>query len=488
MKSLSLYLSGLVLVPACLSANSNPGGEQCFSQKLDPPYPCCNDNPVLYSDNEGDWGIKDGDWCGIGGVIVESCFSVTYGYPCCDGCKVLYTDNDGDWGVENGDWCGIKDSCGNNTESDISDLDLAFLKMENNKKNMLYSPLSIKYALKMLKEGATGNTYDEIDSVISDDVQLPKYSSIGENLSIANGLFIKDTYYDSVNAEFVNTLDAKYKAEIIEDEFRNASNVNKWIENKTLGIIKNMLDNDTVSNAVMIIANALALDMEWTYHFNSRNTRGKTFYTEEGSIVATMMYKEESSQNVAYYLDDDVTAIKINLQKYSGKQFEFMVIMPTSDLSGYIKNLSKDKIEHIDQNLILASDTKNGVEIGVPKFKFNYDLKLKEDLIKLGINDAFDMDKASFTKISEKEPVYVSKALHKADIEFSEDGIKAAAVTAFVMKTKAIMPGKNVRPLYIEIDKPFMFMIRDVETKDIWFAGTVYKPNLWENDRSEYGR
>lgn len=487
MKSLSLILSGLVLVPACLSANSNPGGEQCFSQKLDPPYPCCNDNPVLYTDNEGDWGVKDGDWCGIGGVIIESCFSVVFGYPCCDGCKVLYTDDDGDWGVENGDWCGIKDSCGN-TQSDISDLDLAFLKIENNKKNMLYSPLSIKYALKMLKEGASGNTYDEIDAVISDNEQLPKYSSIGKNLSIANGLFIKDTFYDSVNAEYVNTLDAKYKAEIVEDEFANAKRVNEWIENKTLGIIKNMLDDNTVNNAVMIIANALALDMEWTNHFNSRNTKGETFYTEDGTIVATMMYKEEKSKNVAYYLGDDVTAVKINLLKYSGKQFEFMIIMPKSDLSGYIKNLSKDKINYIDQNLILSYDTENGVKIGVPKFKFDYDLKLKQDLIELGIKDAFDKGKAEFKKISEKEEVYVSKALHKADIEFSEDGIKAAAVTAFVIQTKAIMPGQKVYPLLIKIDKPFMFMIRDVETKDIWFAGTVYKPNLWADDRSEYGR
>ena len=38
----------------------------------------------------------------------------------------------------------------------IGDFDLQFLKLENNKKNVVYSPLSIKYALEMLKEGANG--------------------------------------------------------------------------------------------------------------------------------------------------------------------------------------------------------------------------------------------------------------------------------------------------------------------------------------------
>ena len=32
-------------------------------------------------------------------------------YPCCKGCEVIYTDNDGDYGVENGDWCSIPKSC-----------------------------------------------------------------------------------------------------------------------------------------------------------------------------------------------------------------------------------------------------------------------------------------------------------------------------------------------------------------------------------------
>nr|AAL01213.1 mannanase ManA [Orpinomyces sp. PC-2] len=96
------------------SAKSEPtssSSDECFSIALG--FPCCSDNTVVYSDNDGDWGVENGEWCGIGGTIVDndSCFAKSLGYSCCSSCDVVYTDNDGNWGVENGEWCGIKDSC-----------------------------------------------------------------------------------------------------------------------------------------------------------------------------------------------------------------------------------------------------------------------------------------------------------------------------------------------------------------------------------------
>ncbi|KAG4094255.1 cellulase Cel9A precursor [Neocallimastix lanati (nom. inval.)] len=86
--------------------NGNNGN--CFSLALG--YPCCSGTTVEYSDNDGDWGFENGDWCGIGSAPIED----TCGdYPCCSSCTVVYNDSDGDWGVENGNWCKIKaDKCG----------------------------------------------------------------------------------------------------------------------------------------------------------------------------------------------------------------------------------------------------------------------------------------------------------------------------------------------------------------------------------------
>jgi len=243
-----------------------------------------------------------------------------------------------------------------------------------------------------------------------------------------------------------------------------------------------MLEDDIVQNPnnVMLIMNALAIEMEWAKQFSSARTRGETFYMENGQeMKAAMMYEDAvSSEVVSYYKDNDITVLTMNLKDYDGTQFEFMAIMPKENLSGFIENISKEQINQINKKLILASDEKGGVSIKIPKFKFSYDLKLKEDLIELGIKDAFDEKSANFSKMEDSKELYVSDALHKADIEFSEDGVKASAATTIVIQVKSA-PGIT-EPIKIVINKPFMFVIRDKNTKDIWFTGTVYEPKSWE--------
>jgi len=545
MNKLTLYLLGLALInlPACLSENVD---EQCFSQSLKPAYPCCNKNKVVYTDKSGDWGVQNGEWCGIekqcfsqslkpsypcctGNKVVytdrsgewglengkwcgigngfssdsESCFSLDHGYPCCESCKVVYSDESGNWGVENKKWCGIKDSCAStddkedkedkeNPIQDDTDFEFSFLKMENNKENMLYSPLSIEYALKMLEEGANNNTYNEINKVLGNK-ELTKYKNIDKILSLANGLFIRNKYYSHVKPSYIDTLKEKYDAEVREDEFNSAKNANEWIEEKTFGIIKNMLSDHVVQDKknVMLLMNALAIDMQWANKFGYHDTTGYTFKKDDGEeIEVTMMFKKETrSEDIAYYIDDDVTVLTMNLQDYDGVQFEFMALMPKEDLSGFVEKVTKEQITEIDSKLKLSSDELDGVNVRIPKFKFNYNLKLQEDLKNLGINDAFDKRTADFSKmaytIELDEVVYISDAFHKADIEFTEDGVKAAAVTVFAMASIASFQ-RPKRPVNVVIDKPFMFVIRERNSKDIWFTGTVYEPNLWENDKGEY--
>lgn len=370
---------------------------------------------------------------------------------------------------------------------DNNTFDFSFLKMENEEKNMLYSPLSIKYALKMLQEGAGGNTLSQIEKV-TNNVSLTKYQNIGRNLSLANGLFIKDTFYSKVKPEYSSLLASQYNAEIIQDKFENANNINKWIDNKTLGIIKKMLEDNNVEGAEMILVNALAIDMEWKEQFSDNSTFGKPFYLkDETEIQATTMTKETSESNTSYYKNEKITALTMDLKQYDNTKFEFVAIMPDKDLKQYVDNFSLDKMNEIDKNLKSADKEKDGVIVNIPKFSFEYDLKLKEDLQNLGITDAFSRGLANLEKMTtSEEKLYVKDALHKANIDFTEKGVKAAAVTAFVMATGMALPVEEKHPVEININKPFMFLIRDKNTKEVWFTGTVYEPNKWEDDRAEY--
>ena len=351
---------------------------------------------------------------------------------------------------------------------------------------MVYSPLSIKYALNMLNEGAGGNTKTQIENVIG-DLNLTKYNTIDEVLSLANSVYIRDTFAEYVKENYTRTITEKYNAEVNYDPFKDATNINKWIEDKTLGIIKNMLEDETVQNPDnnMILINALAIDMGWENPFDASDTYGEDFYLENGdTMAATMMHKETMGDDLSYYKDNDITALTMDLQEYDNTQFEFVAIMPEGNLSDYIKTLTIEDVNTILENTKLASETSYGVDISISKFSFDYDLQLKQDLIDLGMTDAFDEILADFSNMA-SEKLCVGDALHKADIDFSEEGIRAAAVTVIIMKTNAIMPDEN-QPEEIKIDKPFLYFIRDKQTNEIWFVGTVYEPNSWEQDVEEY--
>ena len=256
-----------------------------------------------------------------------------------------------------------------------SDFSFNFLKMENNKKNMVYSPLSIKYALKMLADGAEGNTKKQIEDAIGNET-LTKYDNIEDILSLANSLYIRDTYKENVKDEYMKNLVNKYNSEIKFDSFKSANNINNWIENKTFGQIKNTLSDEVVTNpdTEMVLINALAIDMEWESSFDGEDTHGEDFYLENGEKMnATMMKKNEiKNNNISYYKDDDVTSVAMDLKKYEDVQMEFIAIMPNKEkLDNYIENFDKEKLEKISDNFTKTSKTKDGVDISIPRFSFD---------------------------------------------------------------------------------------------------------------------
>lgn len=383
---------------------------------------------------------------------------------------------------------GINEMSENNTVQDniTADFELSFLKIENEKQNMIYSPLSIKYALSMLKEGANGNTKTQIDNALK-NTSLTKYENIEDVLSLANAIFIRENYSDIINEYYVEALENKYNAEVKYDAFRSARNINNWISDKTFDQINNILTDEQVtdpSNRLTLI-NALAIDMEWKNMFDTSKTYGRDFTMADGKTMqATMMNKETSSGAAAYYKDDDITALSMDLDTYDDVELEFVAIMPKNNLQEYIKTVKMDDLDKIINKLKPASETKNGIKIAIPKFSFDYELNLKTDLEKLGITDAF-LGTADFSGISNVEDISVGAAIHKANIDFTEKGVKAAAVTVFMMETSGII-AEEEQPEEVKIDNPFIYLIRDKKTGELWFVGTVYEPNNWEEDRASY--
>ena len=167
----------------------------------------------------------------------------------------------------------------------LTDFDLSFLKMEQGEKNLIYSPLSIRYALKMLEEATEGESKEQITKLVGDYTPT-KYEN-NENMSLANSLWIKSDFKDNVKQSYIDTLNTKYAAELKFDDFENANNINNWIKEKTLSIIPQMLSDDDVKSLQFSLINALAIDMEWKQKF-------LTFYDDDENMNWFVDYPHET--------------------------------------------------------------------------------------------------------------------------------------------------------------------------------------------------
>jgi len=81
---------------------------------------------------------------------------------------------------------------------------------------------------------------------------------------------------------------------------------------------------------------------------------------------------------------------------------------------------------------------------------------------------------ADFSGMAGNRELSISKVVHKAFVEVDEAGTEAAAATAVVVRATA-MP---LEPKEVTVDRPFIFIIRDIQTGSIIFIGRVVNPLL----------
>lgn len=400
-------------------------------------------------------------------------------------------------------------------------IDIDLLKLENKEENMVYSPLSIKYALGMLREGASDEMKVKINKVIEENFE-PSHRANSKNYSLANGLFIRNNLKNAINSEFINNAKDKYQADIVFDDFSDAETINGWIKDKTFGILDQVMTDSEISELDVALINTIAIDMDWIVKFPGecsnfgRMTFYKTDNTEkdvlglserfdifkvelpEGFIgyeylpyqdidMTDEYYKETGESfsyndgNVSLYQDAEINVISKALKEYDDRQLEFVAIMPKNKiLREYVNDFSSKELNAILAKLTVDT-TKDGYETFIntefPKFQFAYEYDLEEDLIKLGLEDIFSNENNNFQKIMDS--FYISDAKQKTQIDVNEQGIKVASAT--------IMGGAGgggiiVPSVYVNIimDHPFLFFIIEKDTKDIVFTGTMYEPTDYD--------
>ena len=346
-----------------------------------------------------------------------------------------------------------------------------YLKLNNKEENTILSPYSLMIALSMLYEGATGETKEELDRLLSDE-DIYKYANIQDVLCIFNKIYVDKSISNSISQDFLDNLNTKYNAELEVDAL-DVDVINSYVEKKTFGQIKNILDK---INGNLLLINTIAVDMQWENEVSPTKVNKGIF---NDNIEASYIYGFQG-YNSSYYEDDYTIALGLNLKKYFD-QFDCVLIQPKNiSLTEYINGINDDNIYHILNNLQPLKDDPREIHISVPKFSFEYSLNAMDSLRQMGFKT---IDSPNLQKIiNDRCDLNV---IHKSKIDFSEKGLKAASATIMEMLCGCAFPVEREK-LYININKPFIFAVRDKATNTIFFMGTVYKPVLWRDDSVNY--
>jgi len=348
--------------------------------------------------------------------------------------------------------------------------------------NLMVSPLSVSMALGMTRNGSRGTTLKDMtqtlgfgsltDQEINESYKyiLGTFTGLDPKvkLTIANSIWYRNNF--TVEQPFINTNQQYFDASVTPLDFADPASVdiiNAWVNEKTNQLIPDIIDA-IPGDAVMYLINAVYFKGQWKYQFEKSNTQPKLFYlSDDAEIQAQFML-----QHATYPFLQGMGFKAVELP-YNQGNFTMTVFLPDADktVNDVINQLSQE-------NWVMWSSqlSSTDIQLQLPKFKYEYDeKKMKPILSAMGMEVAFDPDNADFTGINPDGGLYISEVKHKTFIEANEEGTEAAAVTSVEVGVTSV--GPDPQPLFMKIDRPFVYFIQEKATGTLLFIGKVMNPN-----------
>lgn len=346
-------------------------------------------------------------------------------------------------------------------------------------KNIFISPLSVSMALGMALNGASGTTYNamqsvlELNSLTKEEINQA-YNSLTALLTqvdqkvkfqIANSIWYKNNM--QFEKEFIDINKKYFNAEVAGLNFEDPNSVNvinNWVNVNTNGKIDKIVEL-IPQDAIMYLINAIYFKGIWKYEFDKTNTREDLFNLANGDKVNCQMMAQQN-EKFSYYGNPNFQAIDL---PYGDGDFSMTIILP---------NYDKTTDEIIDQlnienwNSWLSNFSEQTGILQLPKFKLENEYKLNDILAALGMEIAFSAN-ADFTNLYKPGGVFISEVRHKTFVDVNEEGTEAAAVTS-VEFSRTSVGGDG---FFMRVDRPFIFAMREKNSGSFLFMGKIINPN-----------
>jgi serpin B len=219
--------------------------------------------------------------------------------------------------------------------------------------------------------------------------------------------------------------------------------------------------------SALVATNAVYFKGVWVRPFQKELTREHPFTTDAQKKLLPAMVQ---GGTYSYYEDRQLQMAAL---PYKGG-LSMYIVLPSAG------NVAREFPQHVSsgswESWIAKSKLMEGT-IQLPRFKVDYDAQLKSALTALGMERAFDANRAEFEPVhTDRPPVWIDQVNHRAMAEVNEAGTEAAAVTAVTVFCGSARRPKPERRFSLVVDRPFLVLIRDDGTKTILFMGWIADP------------
>ncbi|KAG5881615.1 hypothetical protein JTB14_030309 [Gonioctena quinquepunctata] len=376
------------------------------------------------------------------------------------------------------DWCLFKtgDDFEFNGEQNILN-DFELLKTHTG--NLIVSPFSAETVLALTHEGAKGDSAAEMVSGLSlpntkEKIQqafksfLPKLKKSDEDLKLlsANKIYVGADV--KLEDSFKQTAEQVYNSGVENVDFAEnvatSSKINKWVEDQTNEKIKDLIKSDDIDgDTKLILINALYFSGKWQNQFEKYATQKKKFYKSENDTVDVHMMHQ--TDYFKYYENPILNAKFLELQYQGSDDVSMVIVLPNE----------KDGLTAVEENIeeILAPQPMKmeRVDIQLPRFTIESEIKFVPILKNLGINKVFDGEQSDLSGLSSTHKnLVISDVIQKAFINVTESGTEAAAATAVIVPVPVLsLPFRGPTPKVFHADHGFIYII-SVENLNVFIG------------------
>ena len=332
--------------------------------------------------------------------------------------------------------------------------------IENNGENIIYSPMSLYFALAMVTSGTSGEAEDELTALLGvekDDLAaqcealyriIYDDNEIGKT-KIANSVWLDRNKGVKIKDEWLKTVSEGFFAPVYNVDLADKATgdlIGAWIHDNTGGMLSYDFEPDPMQ--VMALINNVYLTDEWTDLFNEEQTQPDLFTNRDGSTFeCDFMNKDDLG---SFYKTENYSMCSLGLK--NGGSVTFILPAEGIDPQTMLYDESVyDRIFGWDKN-----DTARGygrITWKVPKFSCQSKFNFTDTLRSLGVNAIFDRTDA-MTDITDDE-LFVSKVIQKAKVSVNEKGIEAAAYTEISYCGSAV-PTDTCEMI---LDRPFAYVV-----------------------------